>query len=56
MLPSGKIGAADLGLLHVTDDVDEAVARIVESNKGRSAQEQAEKQATDGLRRDVGTT
>jgi hypothetical protein len=52
----GKIGPADMGLLHVTDDVDDAVARIVEATKERSAQEQAEKQAAAGLRRDVGTT
>jgi uncharacterized protein (TIGR00730 family) len=52
----GKIGPADMGLLHVTDDVDDAVAHIVDANKERSAQEQVEKQATDGLRRDVGPT
>ena len=31
VLPGGKIGAPDLELLHVTDDVDEIVARIVAS-------------------------
>jgi uncharacterized protein (TIGR00730 family) len=51
---AGKIGPADLGLLHVTDDVDEAVARIVDANAERSAQEQAEERAAAGLRRDVG--
>ncbi len=34
----GKIAAHDLDLLHVTDDVDEAVTRIVEADKERSAQ------------------
>jgi uncharacterized protein (TIGR00730 family) len=29
VLEGGKIGAADLDLIHVTDDVDDAVARIV---------------------------
>jgi uncharacterized protein (TIGR00730 family) len=52
----GKIGAADLGLVHVTDDVDEAVARIVEANKERSAQERTEKRATAGLRRNTRPT
>jgi predicted Rossmann-fold nucleotide-binding protein len=28
MLPGGKIGAADLDLMTVTDDVDEIVSRI----------------------------
>ena len=47
----GKIGPADLGLMHVTDDVDDAVARIVEANQASSAQEQKEKEAAAGLRR-----
>jgi hypothetical protein len=51
----GKINPADLGLIHVTDDVDDAVARIVEANQERSAQEHAEKEATEGLRRDAST-
>ena len=43
VLPGGKINAADLELLHVTDDVDEAVALIVEAEKSRSQQEEAER-------------
>ena len=31
VLPGGKINEADLDLVHVTDDVDEVVARVVES-------------------------
>jgi hypothetical protein len=44
-VPGGKIGAADLDLLHVTDDVDEIVARIVTSDSERSAQAVAEENA-----------
>jgi uncharacterized protein (TIGR00730 family) len=40
--PAGKVGAADLDLLHLTDDVDDAVARIVEAESSRSAQARAE--------------
>jgi uncharacterized protein (TIGR00730 family) len=43
VLPGGKINAPDLELLHVTDDVDDAVARIVESAKSRSEQDEAER-------------
>jgi uncharacterized protein (TIGR00730 family) len=43
VLPGGKINAPDLDLLHVTDDVDDAVARIVESAKSRSEQDEAER-------------
>jgi uncharacterized protein (TIGR00730 family) len=39
---SGKISDGDLALLHVTDDVHDAVARIVEAEKLRSAQHEAE--------------
>src|SRR5579875_1162051 len=39
--PEGKIGLADIDLMHVTDDVDDAVARIVEAETARSEQEQA---------------
>jgi uncharacterized protein (TIGR00730 family) len=45
VLAEHKIGAADLDLLHVTDDVDEIVQRIVESSKIRSEQEAAERRA-----------
>jgi uncharacterized protein (TIGR00730 family) len=43
VLPGGKINAADLDLLHVTDDVDEAVALIVDAEKSRSQQDEAER-------------
>jgi uncharacterized protein (TIGR00730 family) len=39
---AGKIAEADLGLLHVTDEVDDAVAHIVEAEKERSQQHEAE--------------
>ena len=41
-LASGKISAPDLDLLHVTDDVDDAVARILASTEELSEQERAE--------------
>jgi uncharacterized protein (TIGR00730 family) len=41
-LPEAKIGAADLDLIHLTSNVDEAVAIIVEAEAERSAQERAE--------------
>ena len=46
MLPDGKIGAADLDLIRVTDSVDEAVAIIVEAEQERSQQRQAEDAAS----------
>jgi uncharacterized protein (TIGR00730 family) len=42
MLAGHKISAADLDLLHVTDDVDEIVARILESREASSEQAEAE--------------
>jgi uncharacterized protein (TIGR00730 family) len=45
MLAEGKVGEADLGLLTVTDDVDEMVARIVGSAEARSDQAAAEGRA-----------
>jgi uncharacterized protein (TIGR00730 family) len=42
VLAGGKISAADLELIHVTDDVDTAVAFIVAANADRSEQELAE--------------
>jgi hypothetical protein len=39
---AGKIAEADLSLLHVVDDVEDAVARIVEAEKERSEQGKAE--------------
>ena len=43
--PAGKIGEHDLDLLHLTDDVDDAVAHIVASESGRSEQAQVEQAA-----------
>ena len=45
VLAGHKIGEADLDLLHVTDDVDEIVVRIVEASNVRSEQEAAEQRA-----------
>jgi uncharacterized protein (TIGR00730 family) len=42
VLPNGKINEADLGLIHTTDDVDEAVYTIVEAERERSEQRAAE--------------
>ncbi|GAB7050150.1 TIGR00730 family Rossman fold protein [Catenuloplanes indicus] len=49
MAADGKIGPADLGLICVTDDVDEAVRYIVEADAAIAA----EQAATTGLQRDV---
>ena len=43
VLPNGKINEADIGLIRVTDDVDEAVATIVEAERARSEQRDAER-------------
>jgi uncharacterized protein (TIGR00730 family) len=48
---NGKIGENDLGLLHVTDDVHDAVQRIIEAEKVQSEQEQAEEAVANGARR-----
>ena len=53
VLPGGKIAASDLDLLHVTDDVDEIVARIVDAARERSEQENAEERATMDLSHDI---
>ncbi len=45
VLPEAKIGAADLELIRVTSDVEEAVAIIVEADAHRSAQELTESAA-----------
>jgi uncharacterized protein (TIGR00730 family) len=47
VLPAGKVNAADLDLIHVTDDVDDAVGHIVESADVRSEQELAEARVAD---------
>jgi uncharacterized protein (TIGR00730 family) len=43
VLPNGKINEADLGLIRLTDDVEEAVATIVEAERARSEQRAAER-------------
>jgi uncharacterized protein (TIGR00730 family) len=43
VLPKGKINEADLGLIRLTDDVEEAVATIVEAERARSEQRAAER-------------
>jgi len=51
---AGKVAAADLALVHVTDDVEDAVAHIVAAEKDRSEQDEAERAAaTDGAREAV---
>ena len=45
VLGRNNIGAPDMELLYVTDDVEEVVERIVASNQARSAQEEAEQRA-----------
>ncbi len=40
--PSGKIGASDLDLIHLTDDIDDAVGRILDAESSRSPQAAAE--------------
>jgi hypothetical protein len=49
LLGEHKIGEADLGLMHVTDDVDDVVERIVDSTRARSSQEVAEQRAADEM-------
>jgi uncharacterized protein (TIGR00730 family) len=41
MLPRGTVSAADIGLIEVVDDIDEAVAMIVSANRDRSGAEAA---------------
>ena len=45
VLPGGKINPPDLELISVCDDVDEIVAKIIDSAKERSSQERAEEKA-----------
>jgi uncharacterized protein (TIGR00730 family) len=47
VLPNGKINKADLGLISTTDDVDEVVATIVEAERARSEQRDAEQAVAD---------
>jgi uncharacterized protein (TIGR00730 family) len=51
VLPAQKVGAPDLDLLYVTDDVDEIVARIVASTETLSDQEAAEERALAEMQR-----
>ncbi|MDF2712743.1 MAG: family Rossman fold protein [Nonomuraea muscovyensis] len=48
LLGTGKIAERDLDLITVTDDVDEAVRVIVESDRARSRQRQEELEAARG--------
>jgi uncharacterized protein (TIGR00730 family) len=45
VLPRGNIGAADIDLMTVSDDVDETVQMIVDSHAANSAQVIAERRA-----------
>ncbi|MCW2491933.1 MAG: hypothetical protein QOH56_1746 [Pseudonocardiales bacterium] len=45
VLPEGKVGAADLDLIHLTSSVDEAVRLIVHADHARSAQDVTERAA-----------
>jgi uncharacterized protein (TIGR00730 family) len=49
LLPAGKIGAADLDLITVSDDVGETVARILASADASSSQVNAEERAARDL-------
>ncbi len=48
LLGTGKIAERDLDLITVTDDVDEAVRVIVESDRARSLRRQEEVEAVEG--------
>jgi uncharacterized protein (TIGR00730 family) len=52
VLPGGKIKEPDIDLMHVTDDIDEAVALIVDAENARSKQDEVERAAVEGLRSD----
>jgi uncharacterized protein (TIGR00730 family) len=45
--PAGKVGPADLELLYLTDNVNDAVAWIVEAESSRSGQAEAEADAAE---------
>jgi uncharacterized protein (TIGR00730 family) len=47
MLPDGMISAEDLDLLHVTDDLDDAVSVVIECYEERCAEVPAEQQKAD---------
>ncbi|MDP9091441.1 MAG: TIGR00730 family Rossman fold protein [Actinomycetota bacterium] len=49
LLGEHKISEADLGLMHVTDDVDDVVERIVDSTRTRSSQDLAERRAVEEM-------
>jgi uncharacterized protein (TIGR00730 family) len=51
VLGEHKISAPDLGLMHVTDDVDEVVSLIVASSKAQSPQDVAEQRAIEEMSR-----
>jgi predicted Rossmann-fold nucleotide-binding protein len=43
VLANGKVNAPDIDLMHVTDDVDDAVAVIIEAERARSRQLEVER-------------
>jgi uncharacterized protein (TIGR00730 family) len=47
LVTGGKINPLDLDLIHLTDDVDDAVARIVESARARSEQDRTEREVAE---------
>ncbi|CAN5381284.1 TIGR00730 family Rossman fold protein [soil metagenome] len=53
-LADGKIGGADLELIHLTDSVEEAVSIIVEADRALSHQEKVETAVHAGLAESVG--
>jgi uncharacterized protein (TIGR00730 family) len=53
VLPAGKIGAGDLDLITVSDDVDDVVHRIVLARAANSAQVEAEERAARELESDT---
>lgn len=53
VLAGGKIASADLDLVSVTDDVDEIVARIVESGRDRSTRDGTDTRAPERRGADV---
>ncbi len=50
-LPGGKIAAPDLDLVHLTDDVDDAVERIVGANEHEAAEKASMAAERDAMNR-----
>ena len=47
VLPAGMINAPDLELVHLTDDIDDAVAHILGAEDARSGQRRTERAVAD---------